>query len=341
MEPETQNQQINCHICKKKTAEESHFVHCIWCGFFYHFQCVSIPLQLAQVMKIPNIGYQCEQCLSRNVPNLVKRIMKMQETEISPSSVGHREIVTEVVSNLSKVMEEEKEIERRKNNLVIIGLPETEHREQHKEQVKNVLDILDVQITQEEYDVQQIARGKMLVVKLKNEKMRNLILSRSRRLNDTDFTNVFLCPDRTKKQREEHKSRVAELKARKQKGEQVIIYRDQIIDKKELERRNSRRELPKNKENYANISNLHSSRNRSRSRSYRNNNSGNNGNSSNSNNRSSSSSSSSTSSSSSSTSSSSESSNSKSTTGNSPNSVIGSGMTRVSGRPTKPNPKYQ
>lgn len=324
MESAAQNQQPNCNLCKKKCNEESPFVNCIWCGFFYHFQCVNIPLQILPVMKIPNIGYQCEQCLSRNVPNLVKRIMKMQESEVFSSNVGHREIVTEVVSNLSKVMEEEKEIEKRKNNLVIIGLPETDQKEQHKEQVKNVLDVLDVQINQDEYQVQQIAKGKMLVVKLKTEKMRNLILSRSSRLSDTDFTNVFLCPDRTKKQREEHKSRVAELKARRQRGEKVTIYRDQIIDRKELERRNGGRELPKNKDNLPNIHSRIRSSSRSRS----------------SNSSKSSSNSSSSNSINSDSSSSSSSIGSTSSKNISTSSVVGSGITRMSGRPPKPNPKY-
>lgn len=129
----------------------------------------------------------------------------------------------------------------RANNLIISGLPEKDsgtvderkkHDLQEFERLSKLMNMPRVVITQ----CTRIggARGdsnRLLKIRLADQNTRVQLLGRSKSLRNTEFDKVFLNPDRTPSQQSAYKELKRELKERRDMGEDVVIYRDQIRPK--------------------------------------------------------------------------------------------------------------
>ena len=144
---------------------------------------------------------------------------------------------------------EEQEIERRKANVIVHGLPESE-AENSEQRIDDDLAVLATMFHEIDADDVKVVNTVRLGKKSANpeDKPRPLklvldsvdskisVLKRSKNLRskeDGGWSKIFVHQDLTPKQREARKPLVAELKERKAKGEtDLIIYNGKVVQKR-------------------------------------------------------------------------------------------------------------
>ena len=145
-----------------------------------------------------------------------------------------------IEEKVKEVIFEEKEKEKRKLNLIAFHVPEAAtgstkmERMTHEQLYLN--DILsELKVAAEIEDIVRLGKevegkARPLKFKVKTVEVKKEILSEAKELknngNET-MCKVFICPDRTPKQREENRKLVAELKRRRNAGEEVQVGKDQ------------------------------------------------------------------------------------------------------------------
>ena len=142
------------------------------------------------------------------------------------------------------MMEEEREREMRRNNLILFNIPEThgegKDEEAHdKEVMKEICEELKIKddglITKMSRLGKKPAAGQRpRPIKLTDvkEETRRKLLSSSKSLKQTSkakLQRVAIVPDKTLKQREEDKTLYLEMKRRRDGGENVIIRNGKIV----------------------------------------------------------------------------------------------------------------
>ena len=135
---------------------------------------------------------------------------------------------------------------QRREFLIISGLQEnstgslSERTEADTESVKSLAESIGLEGFKptEVLRIGQInqARARLLRVKCPTVRDRAALLRGSKRLhNDPSFKNVYVNPDLTRQQRERNKELRREVKIRREIGEDVTIYRGEIVKKSTLE----------------------------------------------------------------------------------------------------------
>lgn len=130
-------------------------------------------------------------------------------------------------------LEEYKNREKRRNNLVIYGLPETGFLPNQLQQLSRELDITGTEITKF-MRLGQIQQNKArpVLISIKDTEQRDAFLARSKKLRTANsyFNNVYIAPDYTPKERDENRKLVEQLRARRNNGEEFLtIRRGKII----------------------------------------------------------------------------------------------------------------
>jgi len=175
--------------------------------------------------------------------------------------------VKDTEQNLNKKIKEEVKIfmdkqdekERKKNNLIIYRLPETE--EDDKEQVKKdrteILKIFDITTPELRAELEECLKkdrkffrlgnkkaeeGKYrpLKVVLRDEEMKLDILNGCKNLKNSAYEKISIQTDLTIEEQERNYSLRQELKERKANNEKVCIYRNKIILESEHPGRNGK-----------------------------------------------------------------------------------------------------
>jgi hypothetical protein len=150
--------------------------------------------------------------------------------------------IEEVVDKkLAEVMEEQKEVEKRKLNLIIWNMKEStkvEVAEKKEDDLLAAKSLLEKLVPLEDDDVVDPVRlgkvsvGKrprMLRVTLKREEKKREILRKAPELNRNvpeERKRIYINPDHTQKQREQHKALREEKKRRTQAGEENLAIRN-------------------------------------------------------------------------------------------------------------------
>lgn len=158
------------------------------------------------------------------------------ETSIFKPQVPEDEIVL-------KVAEEVRQMEGRRRNLVISGVPMAlgnieERKRSDLDFLHSLHDYLKVERPSVVEDIRRIGRAEnqLLKVSYSNAQQRDSILKSARTLrNSIDFKNIYINPDRTPMLQREQRRLRQELKERRDGGEKVVIYRNQIINKDQKE----------------------------------------------------------------------------------------------------------
>lgn len=142
---------------------------------------------------------------------------------------------------------------KRRRNLIISGVPEhddgsvQERQERDKEFVESLLQRLkmDPGNCREIYvsrigKIRSTSSRLIRVVFTQDESASQVLQSaKSLRLYD-EYKNVFINPDRTPSQQQHFSELRRELKARKEKGEDVVIFRGKVTNRAELKRDSER-----------------------------------------------------------------------------------------------------
>lgn len=157
-----------------------------------------------------------------------------------------------IASNLSnQILHEAEDRTNRMYNVILSGVAENPHgsvtdRQKHdRDEVSNVL--LETETQFSEHDIvscQRIGRfaggrPRLLRVVLSNRQLKNVILRNARSLRRSEnYKQVYINPDRTKIQLLEQKKLRDELLRLRNDGEDVVIYKNTIKYRSELNPRN-------------------------------------------------------------------------------------------------------
>ena len=169
----------------------------------------------------------------------VLETQKAQDVEIK----SLKEQVWGLSENYANIMNEVEERERRRPNLIVAGLQEKEvgSVEERKEWDSIKVDELFEELCNFEdsvvssvYRIGKInsSRPRLLKIICRDVNSKRSLLSKSKYLRDSiDFKNVYLNPDLTPIQQKENKRLREELKARRDRGEDVFIRHGRIVEK--------------------------------------------------------------------------------------------------------------
>ena len=133
---------------------------------------------------------------------------------------------------------------KKRKNVIVSGIPESragnvdERKNCDEREMMKLFDTID--LTPNISDVIRLGkiseRGhRILRVTFAKEEERNHVLRRARLLSKyNDYKNVYLQPDRTPYELQQHSKLRQELKERRDSGEDVIIYKNQIINRNDV-----------------------------------------------------------------------------------------------------------
>ena len=165
----------------------------------------------------------------------------MFKNATSSLTSGNHEILSENVLTREK----SELIETKKANLIYFNVPESKN-EDVGERMKHDFEMLSSAYQNEKIDHSDITtifrvgkriadKDRPLVVKFSTIEKKNSTLQASRNLSvkvDREIRKIYATPDRTPKQREEHKKLVAEMKAKNGESDDTWIIRNGKVVKK-------------------------------------------------------------------------------------------------------------
>jgi hypothetical protein len=237
------------------------------CNQWFHAQCAGIKNdQYNFLSKQKNIKWYCDNCVDIDensdtnidklssqmnqvmniMTNLVERLTRLEEKK----STKEPELIEDIVkAKVTEVMEETKEREKRKLNLVFVNVNEEAgtDEERNKRDVEKINSMVkkilpqetDIKITNPQRLGSRNAgsRPRMLKVTVSSENVKWNILKNSNKINEgskkSPKERIYVNPDYTTQQREQNKKLRQELKDRIEKGEiDLIIRGDKIIKKR-------------------------------------------------------------------------------------------------------------
>ena len=131
---------------------------------------------------------------------------------------------------------------RRKCNIVIYGLPECssdDPEETDKTKCANIMTAvscdIDGIVSVNRIGKPNETRPRLLKVQCKNLEFRNLLLRRAKELRKSArYKGIFINPDRTPIEQRQYKALLKELKERKDSNENVVIFRNRIVHRREV-----------------------------------------------------------------------------------------------------------
>ena len=165
------------------------------------------------------------------------------------------DIEKSIRQHVSEEIEEMKEQEERKNNVIIFNVKETpsEREEESKaadlNNIKEILTFSNPELADQINDLNETSISRMgrlnadatkprpIKLSVKNTKTKFQILKNSQKMKDcTSHTKIGFKKDLTKKQQQEESVLRAELEERKKAGDDVVIYKRKVISRSERDR---------------------------------------------------------------------------------------------------------
>ena len=186
------------------------------------------------------------------IERMTKRMIELEESKVERESKIEKMISESVEEKVKEAMNEAREREKRKLNVILVNVPESEGEsaEERKkgdlEQVGNIAG----KITEVERDdfrdpirlggktIGSESKPRMLRVTVKNEDVKKRVLANARKLNEgVNFKNrVYINPDRTEGERREFRQLREELERRKKDDPNLIIRGGMIVRRKTEEK---------------------------------------------------------------------------------------------------------
>ena len=237
-----------CKICLEVVKESDRALLCNKCKMWQHTSCAKVSNNDYKVLKKQtSVMWFCkESCYDRaeslfagyiadinsKLDKLVKGFADLQLEKQNSEEILDKRIEEKV----KEVIIEEREKEKRKLNLIAFHVPEAAPgsskvgRITHDSlMLKDVLN--EINVDAEVCDITRLggeSEGKTRPLKftVKEMQMKKEILAEAKKLKEKEnetMSRIFVCPDRTPKQREINRKLVAELKRRREAGENVTI----------------------------------------------------------------------------------------------------------------------
>jgi len=225
-----------CSICMMSAVEEN--VSCDICKAVYHISCLPVPQKLREPLQklLPIIGWVCDNCrtsachnlhkLQSALSNLTQEVahLQLQINSLMPAATSSSDgsIVDSKPSSIDEVPKNPgnanvqlmvhktlEDLQSRKSNIVVTGLPETGDAESDR---KEFADFCTEHLLAKpcvtgcfRLGREMSDRPRRLLVKLRTEQSADELLRDARKLKtspDTFARNVFLNPDLSPQQRQ-------------------------------------------------------------------------------------------------------------------------------------------
>ena len=193
--------------------------------------------------------------LINNLGNIEERIIEKvnqivdQKVKDSMKAISEEKLETKIRVQVEEFLDEQNEIEKKKNNIIIYNLDETDEDdlEADLKNVKEIIEKTSPELTNEFQNIKKDCilrlgrkntaadksskpRPRPLRVKLPDEDFKLHILKNSNKIKKCpNFPNVYIKKDMTRKQHQADYELRKEKYERKTAGEDVIIYNDKVI----------------------------------------------------------------------------------------------------------------
>ena len=261
------NVEYECSTCGTNIGDSQNAVLCECCNTWFHAVCENIEDDTYKVLfeqgsKLNRLKFFCTGCDNKVMEALEKyksletdtKTLK-QEMHTVQSDIAEIKTLckTAAKKEVNQIMDDTKEIERRKMNLVVFGLAEpdppsddnTEWDNNEKiavdtEVMNNIIvDDLGVPLSPRtgiievrRLGLKKPGTSRPLKVVFANLQTKREVLRNAKKLRSSDseaLRKVFINPDLTVKQKEADKVLREEMWERRSNGEHVIIHRNKIV----------------------------------------------------------------------------------------------------------------
>ena len=198
---------------------------------------------LMKELKNINGSLQILQSKICQVEGTLQKVLETQKTQDAEIK-ALKEDVIKMKENYDNVFAEFESRDRRKNNLILSGIPESENgtaderKEKDLSTVKSLffaLDWTNIDAVSTVYRIGKMnpSRPRLLKVICASAESKRSLLSKSKNLrNVTQYKNVYMNPDLTPLQQVQNKQLREELRRRRDLGEDVKIQRGSLVASK-------------------------------------------------------------------------------------------------------------
>lgn len=230
-----------CGNCQRPVRESENGLQCDGCDIWYHAGCERIPVEMYKMYKkYKEELWFCQACK----PTVKQYIRKMRDIEAKQQDLIARveqlekgtinKDIDGLVQNITvEEMEEREDRKRRKNNIVLYNLPESDEadpKEREREDNKMCEDLFTNHLKVAGVEIDKVIRlgrkvdhrNRPVLVKLQQDGKKWDILSNAECLkNETNLVwkKIGIAPDMTKRQRDQNKKLREELQEKRNRGE--------------------------------------------------------------------------------------------------------------------------
>ena len=264
-----------CKVCNLIVSDNDHnAVFCDSCDFWVHLECSGVTAKQFEFINstagraCKGLRWFCASCqdtptqeprpkqnddLRITAIEKVCQDMKSQMDQIFSvlSESAKNKIETKIKTQVEEVLNDHKEGENKKNNLLLFNLPEpksdTDPEKEDLENVKQVVSIMNKDVSTDALDKETVTRlGKWrpqhkekprpVKIIFNNEETKWKVLGKSYKLRNVEpYKSVIAANDRTAKELQEDKALKIKLEEAKKErpGEDLMIYKRQIINRKD------------------------------------------------------------------------------------------------------------
>ena len=258
-----------CADCKRKVRRTDEAVECEVCEIWFHNKCQNVSDALYPVLqdKTERVSWYCNYC-SRGAKPLMKKLQKLSvkqvKTEEEVKKISERvkaiedvsigklipDMDEKITSKVEEEIEEYRERELRKCNLILHNVPESkkESTEERKVEDTNMVKQIQSEIKAQPIQITSVIRlgaktqgGKPRIMKVEvaNVTQKRSMLQNAKSLRkseDEKMKKIYISPDLSKRAREKGKKLREELTRRRTEGdENITIRRGKIVAKETAE----------------------------------------------------------------------------------------------------------
>lgn len=253
----TRSNQKQCAQCDQLFKKNQRSMNCNVCSYWFCLDCSHVSGKLYDVLRnetTPNLPFNCDGCL-RLLPKLNEIGLKL-ESHSKQLIVFDRkfqdieESINEKVNKRVEIaIEEFREREERKLNIIVHNIPEPTNEDKKREDLEKLRNIFS---TIECDDVVPKAfvrlgrpgsyKPRLLKVMLESVSSKRRLLGGTKFLRkkngdgavDHGWSNIYITPDLTKQERDLNRELRMELEHRKINNPNLVIYRGSIMDRKDI-----------------------------------------------------------------------------------------------------------
>lgn len=278
-----------CRICPKRVTDENSLT-CDKCEGWVHFKCSSLTKHefdfLSNSPKT-KLRYFCVTCETSSPAVTGSDPVLIQEARLDAMDKKFEAVESQnkaildllrkdekkpdvFQATVQEVFDNSKEKDEKKNNLILFNLPETENTDDKQSQIEDLQRVKEVlSYVNGGYPVQGLddsnvtrmgirktdqIRPRAIKLQFSSSENKMKILRNAKHLAKHDtFRILGISPDKTLKERNVDKERRRTMLERNAKGEDLVIYRDEIIPRSERPTYNSQHKTPQPSKETSNV----------------------------------------------------------------------------------------